>query len=107
MRVFERHQHRAARRESIEPGDERPEEKRLPLLRRHVWQSASRRALNSKQISKERNCIVRQPLAVLVKERFTALEPFFRGVIRCEPRLPLERKTKGKSGLFKCCGEHA
>ena len=57
MPVFKHHKDRATRRKSIEPGQERPEEKRLLLLRRHVRQGAWRRALNSKQIGKERNCI--------------------------------------------------
>ena len=38
MPVFKHHKDRATRRKSIEPGQERLEEKRLLLLRRHVWQ---------------------------------------------------------------------
>ena len=64
--------------------------------------------MNSKQIGKKWNCIVGQPVAVLAKERFEALEPFFRGVIRREPRLPLELRDEGKeAGCSECCGEQA
>ncbi len=65
MRVFKHHQDRATRCKSIEPAKERPEEERLPLLRRHVGQDVRRRARNSKQIGKQRNCIARLLFVVL------------------------------------------
>jgi hypothetical protein len=66
------------------------------MLGREVRQGARRCARNTKQISKERDGIARQPPIVLTEERFEALEPLFRGIIRSEPRLPLELRNKGK-----------
>jgi len=77
MGVFKHYQYRTTRRKSIEPGQECPKEECFPLLRRHLQRGGRSRARNSKQISKDWDCIRGEALAVLAQERFKTLEPPF------------------------------